>query len=330
MNRASKKKNFTPWIINLELTNACNLECIFCDHKDLKRKMRIQAISNGLLNKVLREARKLAGKGKIYELGLVGLGEPLLDPKLKEHIRAIARFADIFKRISLNSNLVTMSPEQAEMLAHSKINSYTFSVNADNKHSYRELTGRDSFDKVITNLNLLLHKLKQSDNRPKIDIQILDSKNGNIERLKEKVNLPKGLNMNFFSRKVYSKPAVANNSGLLKIHRPKNTPRYPCWDIYTRVYIDSSGNLYLCTIGNDSYRENSRLCLGNIKNNSILSLFNSRRAREARTVSERGLIPFPECNQCNIWSLTPNNFSWSKKFNKWAVNKKQVRAYGLK
>ena len=66
-----------PWIINLELTNACNLSCIFCDYPVLKRKMSIKEMDERLLEKVFLNIKA----DKIYELGLVGLGEPTLARK---------------------------------------------------------------------------------------------------------------------------------------------------------------------------------------------------------------------------------------------------------
>lgn len=65
-----------PWIINIELTNACNLECCFCDHAVLKKKMAIKYMDDSLLKKVFSDIEEHEHDNKIYELGLVGLGEP--------------------------------------------------------------------------------------------------------------------------------------------------------------------------------------------------------------------------------------------------------------
>ena len=42
-----------PSIINLELTNKCNLNCIFCDRPVLKRSMKIGDMDENLLISIL-------------------------------------------------------------------------------------------------------------------------------------------------------------------------------------------------------------------------------------------------------------------------------------
>ena len=42
-----------PWIINLELTNLCQLECVFCDHPIFKKQMRLGYMQESLLQKIM-------------------------------------------------------------------------------------------------------------------------------------------------------------------------------------------------------------------------------------------------------------------------------------
>ena len=134
------------WIINLELTNACNLECVFCDHVILKKEMSIKSMDNKLLTKILSGVKEEVKDGKIYELGLVGLGEPTLDKHLMKHLDIINEYTFLFERISINSNLVSMKQKLTEVLLNSQINTYTFSVNASNRESYRKMMGMDRFN----------------------------------------------------------------------------------------------------------------------------------------------------------------------------------------
>ena len=315
-----------PWIINLELTNACNLSCIFCDYPVLKRKMSIKEMDERLLEKVFLNIKA----DKIYELGLVGLGEPTLARSLGRHLQIINAHADIFERITFNSNLVTLNKKTAEVLLNSRINTYTFSVNASNRQAYQKMMGKDKFDVVIENLKSFLSLVKGQRVKPRIDVQLFDFEQNNMDELKKLLPETTDLNVNFFCRKLYNKPVLKESSEHLNIHMPGDDARYPCWDIYTRIYIDVEGNLYPCTIGNDSYREASNLCLGNILEDTTLNLFNNLKIQEARHKAEKGFLPFPECGICNIWSLTPNNFEWDASDQIWRKKEKQVRAYGLR
>ena len=319
----------SPWIINIELCNACNLDCIFCDHSSLKKQMIIMEMEVQLLLKILSDIKECL-TGKLYELGLAGLGEPTLDRYLEKHIEIINSHAYLFERISFNSNLVSLSRKSAELLLNSKINTYTFSINASNRTTYMKMMRRDKFEQVIDNLKLFVSLRKENNNEARIDVQIFESEDNNLKALKNRFNNYEQENINFFTRKVYSKPVIQKSIDLPFDHTTNITDRYPCWDIYTRIYIDVEGNLYPCTIGNDSYRETSNLFLGNIKNESLIDIFNNKENQNARERAEQGKLPYPECDLCNVWSLTPNNFLWDKDKAQWSKKEKQVRAYGLK
>ena len=319
-----------PWIVNLELTNACNLNCIFCNYPALRKKMLIKKIDEQLLLKLFSDLKSEIKNEKIYELGLVGLGEPTLDRCLEKHLQIINKHAWMFERIAFNSNAVALEKKQAKILLKSKVNVYTFSVNASNKEMYLKMMGVDRFNLVIDNLRTFFRLMKNCEQKPKVDIQLFESGSNNIEDLKKLFPGAQGLNIGFFYRKIYSKPAVQENSRFLNVYKAKQKFRYPCWDIYSRIYIDVEGNVYPCTIGNDSYRESSNMCLGNLFNDFILTLFNNEKIQAARLRAERGKLSFPECRMCNIWSLTPNNFEWDETQQTWRKKKKPVRAYGLK
>lgn len=314
-----------PWIINIELTNACNLECVFCDHPLLKKDMKLGEMDDELLIKILEDV-----KGhEIYELGIVGLGEPTLDKSLGRHLEIIGDYAAGFKRISFNSNMVYLREEQIEVLLNSAINVYTFSVNATDREGYLKMTRKDKFDAVIENLKNFLSAMKENNRGQRVDIQVFDSEFNDIEVLKALLPEASDLNVNFFVRKVYSKPVLQGVSAPVNVHVPK-LERYPCWDIYTRVYIDLSGAMYPCTIGNDSYRAKSALCVGNVYEKTVMNIFNGKELEKARRTSESGKIPFPECEKCNIWELTPNNFKWDEETQRWKETATPIRAYGLK
>ena len=82
-----------PWIINLELTNLCQLECVFCDHPVFKKKMRLGCMEDSLVRKILSDIDRDWGDEKIHELGLVGLGEPTLDKRWSQHLEIISEYA---------------------------------------------------------------------------------------------------------------------------------------------------------------------------------------------------------------------------------------------
>ena len=319
-----------PWIINLELTNLCQLECVFCDHPVFKKKMRLGCMEDSLVRKILSDIDRDWGDEKIHELGLVGLGEPTLDKRWSQHLGIISEYAHRFDRISLNSNLVSLNAKKSKEVLDSAVNAFTFSINASNRDHYLDMMGTDQFDRVVENFTHFLKALQEAKKDVSIDVQVFDSEKSSVEELIQFFPSARDQEVNFFPRKVYSKPVIKEGSEVVNLHVPDRDQRYPCWDIYTRIYIDIEGFLYPCTIGNDSYRQKSELCLGNVQQSSVYNIFNSERNQKARELFENGKLGYPECKDCNIWSLTPNNFDWSDEDGKWLRKTKHLRAYSLK
>ena len=314
-----------PWIINLELTNACNLACVFCDHARLVAEgMKTADMEPALLEKTLTEL----GDEVLPELGLVGLGEPTLDRRLWQHLDIIDRHAHRFERVSVNSNLISLGESIARRLLGSSVNAYTFSLNASNRTTYQKMMGRDRFDRAVANLNSFLALLETGGRKVNVAVQVFDSPQNSLDEVRRLV--PEWRSVRLFVREIYSKPVIRESGELLKVHSPEPERRYPCWDMYTRVYLDVQGNVYPCTIGNDCYRAESELCLGNVREAPLLEVFNNGRIREARRQAELGNIPFPQCRPCNVWSLTPNNLVWDAAGRRWTTRERPIRAYGLK
>ena len=192
------------------------------------------------------------------------------------------------------------------------------------------MMGRDVFNTVVKNLATFLDIVKQKQKKVSIGIQLFNSESNSLEELRKFCPTVPSSQVNFFYRELYVKPVLQRKHPSLIFPETNSDSHYPCWDIYSRVYIDVRGNLYPCTIGNDCYREESDYCLGNIKDNSLLGLFNGPKIILARQRCEYGGLPFDDCNICNIWSLTPNNFTWDDEKQRWEKKRSQVRSFGLK
>jgi len=304
-------------VLNIELTNSCNLHCVFCDHRILKHKMEIKDIESFLFEKILEDTKEY----RIYELGLVGLGEPLLNKKFDEHVSIIERYQANFTRISLNTNGVALNAKKANRICTSPINHITISMNATNEETYFKLHGINKYNIVLKNIKNFLNEKKCQKKKIEVGIQVLPFESNNKTIIENELSEFLDNTTYVFYRDMYNKPVLENDDNIHFIDKIKNNitnKRYPCWSIFSRVYIDVNGNCYPCTIGNDSYRETSSLMIGNVKDFSIINLFNHSYLQEARNRSLISELPFSECSKCNIWSLLPNNFNWNVNTNKWA------------
>lgn len=295
-----------PAVLNLELTNRCNLECGFCDHPVLKRRMALGEMPVPLLERLLDGL----GDTAVYELGLVGLGEPLLDRLLAEHLAAVDRRRHLFTRISMNSNAVALTAAKARTLLESPVNLVTFSLNATSREAYRRMMLADKFEAAVANIRRFMALRLEAGRRDlKLSVQFMTS------RLNEEAEMRRLFaeylddDVIVYNRYVFHKPVLdGDTEHLVEVNQADFANRHPCWSMYSRLYVDIDGNVYPCTIGNDSYRGGSGLVIGNLAEAGILDIFAGAPIAAARQRAEDNRLPFAECRSCTLWQLFPNHF----------------------
>lgn len=318
----ANKQTIKPSRICLELTNLCNLTCVFCDREHLKREgMVLNDMSAALLEKILRDINgEYSKRDKLETLVLVGLGEPTLARQLKQHLETISGYSHLFRNIELTSNAIPITEQKAAILLDSDINRFTFSVNFSDREKYAEMMGRDKFDLVIENIRVFLALRARKGKRVSVRLQLfteVDTSHNDLESLKgyfrEYLNDPLVV---FHLQPIYNKPVIQDDSRSLNVQK-RSESRHPCGCLYSIVYIDVEGFVYPCTIGNDSYRKNSKLNIGNVIDDGLVQIFNEKIINDARLRAESSQLPFPECKECNLWGIMPNLFVYRDNSERW-------------
>ncbi|MFQ5646650.1 MAG: radical SAM protein [bacterium] len=128
-----------PKRLVLEPTTRCNLSCLFCARNDPEMISHGQGdMSVDLLEEILRP---LAG---VNAIGIGGLGEPLLHPRIDEIVKLSKRSA---RRVTLNTN-GTLLRELADKLAGLGLDSISFSIDGGDRRTFEALRGY-SLDKLL-------------------------------------------------------------------------------------------------------------------------------------------------------------------------------------
>ena len=128
----------------VELSNACNHACVFCPNPHMERKKG--RIDKGLLERIIAEA---AANG-VKEVGFYTTGDPFIHKGLA-HFTAAAKQAGMeYVYISTNGALAT--PKRAEAVIDAGMDSIKFSINAGSRDTYRQIHGKDDWDKVVAHL----------------------------------------------------------------------------------------------------------------------------------------------------------------------------------
>ena len=138
-----------PWPkgIMFEFSSICNHACEFCAYSKTTRP-KVQA-NVSLMERIIQDAYELGSR----EIGLHSGTEPFTSPHL-EHFTAFSKqvgYAYIY--LSTNGSLAT--PNRLKACIDNGLSSIKFSVNAGRREVYRQVHGRDHFDRVINNIKFL-------------------------------------------------------------------------------------------------------------------------------------------------------------------------------
>ncbi|MCM8797111.1 MAG: radical SAM protein [Candidatus Omnitrophica bacterium] len=140
--------NYLPKIIQLFITDICNLQCLFCISRQQDfasgKPMVKKEIEPWILDKIGNEVLQQV------DLYLTGGGEPLLSKTFWDFIDG--RRAS--KAIFFNTNGILLNPDNSERLLSypgSRLN-LGVSLNAATPSTYKRLMGVDAFDNVLANL----------------------------------------------------------------------------------------------------------------------------------------------------------------------------------
>ena len=139
--RGSTRLRGLPVEYIVETTAKCNLYCPMCPretHKQPKEDM-----ADEIFTRLVRESGRSA-----EHMMLIGLGEPLLDPKIFDRIEYCARHL-VSTLLSTNGTL--LDEESAERLLASSLAHITLSFDGSTKESFEYYRKGARFDKVRDN-----------------------------------------------------------------------------------------------------------------------------------------------------------------------------------
>jgi len=153
----------------IELSNGCNHACVFCANPLMERK--VGRINKDLLERVMREARQLGTE----EIGFYTTGEPLVHKNLEDFTEQASTLG--FKYIYISTNGAMGTPARFKKLIDAGMNSIKFSINAGSRESYKQVHGKDDWDKVLENLKFVADYRKQEKKNIKLYASFIISKN---------------------------------------------------------------------------------------------------------------------------------------------------------
>lgn len=135
-----------PISLNIESTNACNLDCFFCPRKESSKGIGLMEF--GLFTKLIDEC---ALRGPLKLINLHKDGEPMAHPRIFDMVRYIAdRMAA--EKFGFTSNGVLVTKDRGQRLIDSGLNKISFSIDAAMPDTYSRTKGKDRLGVVEKNV----------------------------------------------------------------------------------------------------------------------------------------------------------------------------------
>lgn len=264
-----------PMLIDVELTNNCNMSCLFCDRQIMKRERGF--MDEALYKKIVDDIANNSPFVKAIKFSR--WGEPSLHPKFYEFLH-MAKGKDLI--IHVTSNGLLLDPKRC-----GTIDSLNISMQGLTEEEYSKMRNTKRYkDLVAVIMGILSEEV-----RPFVTLSatVLDESKEEIEKFKEKwsrhvdrVNIGQTSFVRVDNKEMIERQSWSGRTS-------------PCNDIRTRLSIDWDGHVTLCCADFDRY-----LCIGTIKEHSIEELWNGDRAcsiREKFLTEEWKEIPF--CKDCS-------------------------------
>ncbi len=284
------KVNKMELYLTIEPNNICNLRCVMCPYKRMKRKK--ETIPMSLFKRLIDEAAEL----KVKDVHLTQYNEPFTDKDIFE------RLAYIRKKGMTSwfySNGTILDKKIREKILKDPPDMIRFSVDGSNKKTFESIRVGARYEKVLADIESLFkerNELKQKLPVIEVFFTVLEK---NKKEYKEFLKIWKD-KCDFAS--LY--PADSRESGdFVNIDYKKLKP-YPCFNP-KRVLVLSNGKVVLCCVDIDG-----EVILGDMRKQSLKEMFNSEKFKEIFNSQMKRKCDIEMCKNCSKFYIDSAFYWW--------------------
>jgi organic radical activating enzyme len=286
-----------PKYLQIETISGCNARCVMCSVESWTRTKAV--MSDRLFGKIVDEVR---GHSDWIERVIVQLdGEPLLDKRLENRIRAMKSAG--MRKVSFATNGSLMTEARAASIIDAGVDSIDFSIDGATAETFEAIRIRLSFDTVRDNVLRFLELRDRM--RPEIIVRVrMAIQPSNAQEFKSFVEFWRArLSPN---DTVFGKPVqewstwerdVGHLDGLAIRTLPPNLDfnSLPCVSPFDSVVILSDGRVPLCCLD-----YNAETPMGDVNESSIAEVWNGEAFRRVRGLHlANGRRSMATCTDCH-------------------------------
>ena len=293
-----------PQHLEIELSNLCNADCVFCGYQYQERP-KIQ-ISFSNFEKAIREYVALGGGN----LGLTPtVGDALIDKEIVKKVKFARSFKEIGE-IGITTNGILLTRQLYEELVDAGVSFIYLSMSGFDREEYRKVYRNDSYLRVTKNLE----DIATSPSRPRCMVIITIRTLHPFPWMKKDYKKFKKLNFPIARTYLYDSWSGRIKSkhlpGFMFV-RPSPPKTTPCVQLYTSTMVYSNGNLGACACRD--LNANSELIVGNIQKNTIDEAWKNGALNKLRQRFIDGDLP-DVCKDCCAYNPITKQHALDWKF----------------
>jgi len=268
-----------PRIVDIELTNYCNNNCLFCGQQTMKRMKGF--MSKKVFEKVVKEC-----SGYNTPIRMIRWGEPFLHPNIIEFVRYI-KSKNLLAHITTNG--LGFKKGQIEELPKIGLDSIIFSFQGATKEGYQLMRNNNRYDELIANIKKL-SKIRKDKPFIHITSTMTDESEKEIEQFKRQFDGIADLvtigktNLSRLSIGQFNVLRNIKKLETLKKQERINKEYQPCVEVFNKLSVDWDGKVSACCADWDNY-----MTIGDINEQTLKDIWdNSKRLKMFREVLKDG------------------------------------------
>lgn len=290
-----------PVEITIELTNCCNLDCIYCPHSKMKRKQGFMNVS--LFKKIVNE---ISGFVEAVDLDL--MGESTLHPKIFEMIQYCKKAS---LKTLLCSNMTKVDAIAAKRLYDSGLDVLVMGIDGVQKDTYESIRRGATFEQTKENIDAFLTLESKGLYKVVQMVYVIQ----NMHELKQFITHWCHKGADFVRTQPYQN-VDRQNIELNALPMRARKHRRPCIFPWKKIAVCWDGTVVLCCNDYDKFK-----VIGDANKQDIFEIWNGELMQECRkqlVAQDWNGLPF--CKDC--YPFEPSNIVlWGGIF----VNPVQIR-----
>lgn len=270
-----------PFLVDIELTNVCNNQCIFCGQQTMTREKGF--MSEEIFKKAVDECAE-----HNTSIRFIRWGEPFLHPKIIDYCRYIKEKGLM---LHITNNGLAIKTEDMQALIDLEVDSIIFSFQGATKQEYEKMRNNKLYDLLVERISEFV-KIRGERAKPFLHISttVTSESPSEIESFVErwlKIADSAGVGRTNLSKLSVDQIKSMEVLGKLELLKKQETiaKKYvPCTEVYQKLSVDWDGKVACCCGDYDNY-----LTVGDIKHDTLYNVWhNSEELKAIRTLLDKG------------------------------------------